>query len=64
MASTSFYPTNFGSLTSAQKIVWSRQLWKGARDMSFTDKFTGTSDNSAIQRITELTKTEKGYCFA
>lgn len=51
--------TNFSSLTSDQKMVWSRQLWMQARDLSFMNKFTGGTD-SIIQRITELTKTEKG----
>lgn len=51
--------TNFASLTAEQKMVWSKDLWKAARDMSFINKFIGGSD-SVIQRITELTKTEKG----
>jgi N4-gp56 family major capsid protein len=52
--------TNFAALTPEQKIVWSRDVWKEARDMSFINKFVGTGENSVIQRITELTKTEKG----
>lgn len=52
--------TNFAALTPEQKIVWSRDVWRDARDMSFINKFVGTSENSVIQRITELTKTEKG----
>lgn len=52
--------TNFAALTPVQKIVWSRDVWSAARDQMFVTKFTGTSDNSIIQRITELTKTEKG----
>jgi len=52
--------TNFAALTSEQKLVWSREVWKDARDMAFITKFTGTDTNSVIQRITELTKTEKG----
>ena len=51
--------TNFAALTPEQKIVWSRDVWKDARDMAFITKFTG-GENSVIQRITELTKTEKG----
>lgn len=47
------------SLTSTQKLVWSRELWQQARDLAFITKFTGGTD-SVIQRITELTKTEKG----
>jgi len=52
--------TNFNALTSEQKTVWSRQVWKAARNLAFTTKFTGKGSNSMIQRITELTKSEKG----
>lgn len=52
--------TNFASLTPQQKIVWSRDIWEAARDKAFITKFTGTDSNNVIQRITELTKTEKG----
>lgn len=41
-------------------MVWSRDLWKAARDQMFINKFMGTDQNSVIQRITELTRTEKG----
>lgn len=51
--------TNFAGLTAAQKVVWSRDVWQSARDQMFIKKFTG-GENSVIQRITELTKTEKG----
>ena len=52
--------TNFAALTADQKLVWSRDVWKEAREMAFISKFLGSSDKSIIQRITELTKTEKG----
>lgn len=52
--------TNFAALTPEQKLVWSRDVWKEARDLSFISKFTGTGENNVIQRITELTRTEKG----
>ena len=52
--------TNFAALQPQAKVVWARQVWKDARDMAFMSKFLGTSSNSMIQRITELTKTEKG----
>lgn len=52
--------TNFAALTPQQKLVWSRDVWKAARDGMFIKKFIGTDENSVIQRITELTKTEKG----
>ncbi|MGE4338843.1 MAG: N4-gp56 family major capsid protein [Pigmentiphaga sp.] len=47
-------------MTPQQKLVWSRDVWKAARDQMFIKKFTGTGEGSMIQRVTELTKTEKG----
>jgi N4-gp56 family major capsid protein len=52
--------TNFAALTPQQKIVWSRDVWSAARDQMFIKKFIGSGDNAVIQRITELTKTERG----
>lgn len=52
--------TNFNLLTDEQKTVWARTVWKAARNMAFTSKFSGTGPNSMIQRITELTQSEKG----
>lgn len=52
--------TAFSELTTQQKLVWSRDVWMAARDQMFINKFIGTGDNAVIQRITELTKTEKG----
>jgi len=52
--------TNFAALTDEQKTVWSMDFWKKARNNSFIMKFTGTSQDSLCQRITELRKTEKG----
>lgn len=52
--------TNFAALSSKQKIVWSRDVWSEARDKMFVKRFLGKSENSMIQRITDLTKTEKG----
>lgn len=52
--------TNFAALTPQQKIVWSRDVWTAARDQMFIKRFLGTGENAVIQRITELTKTEKG----
>ena len=52
--------TNFAALTDEQKTIWSRDLWKAARNMSFLNRFTGTGPNAMVQRITELTKSEKG----
>lgn len=52
--------TNFAALTPEQKLVWARDVWKDARDMAFISKFMGTGENNVIQRVTELTRTEKG----
>jgi len=52
--------TNFAALTSEQKIIWSKDLWRQARNLSFIDKVTGTDENSICQRVTELKKTEAG----
>ncbi len=52
--------TNFAGLNSKQKIVWSRDTWSATRDRMFVKRFIGTGENSMIQRITELTKSEKG----
>jgi N4-gp56 family major capsid protein len=52
--------TNFAALTPQQKIVWSRDVWSAARDKMFIKRFMGTGEGALIQRITELTKTEKG----
>lgn len=51
--------TNFNKLTDEQKTVWSRDVWKAARDAMFLNNFVGGSD-AMVHRITELTKTEKG----
>jgi N4-gp56 family major capsid protein len=52
--------TNFALLTNEQKTVWSMDLWRQARNMSFVNKFLGKGPNSLIQHITELKKSEKG----
>lgn len=52
--------TNFAALTPQQKLVWSRDVWTAARDQMFINKFVGSGENAMIQRINELTKTEKG----
>jgi len=52
--------TNFAALDTESKKVWSRTVWKQAREKMFTSGFMGTSQESLIYRITELTKSEKG----
>lgn len=52
--------TNFAALTNEQKTVWSRDIWKAARNASFINMFAGKGPNAMVQRVTELTKSEKG----
>ena len=52
--------TNFGALTAEQKTIWSMDLWRQARNMSFINRFLGEGPNALIQHITELKKSEKG----
>ena len=52
--------TNFAALTSDQLTAWSRDFWRVARNMSFVNQFAGSGSNAMIQRVTELTKSDKG----
>lgn len=52
--------TNFAALLDEQKQVWSRDVWKTARQNSFVMQLSGTGPNAVFQRITELTKDERG----
>lgn len=52
--------TNFGLLTNEQKTIWSKDLWKNARNASFVNRFLGAGTNAMIQHITELKQSEKG----
>ena len=52
--------TNYGTLTGDQLQVWSRDFWRVARNMSFINQFAGTGQNAMVQRVTELTKSNKG----
>mgnify|MGYP003572050902 CR=1 FL=1 len=52
--------TNFAALLTNEKVAWARSTWKVARNNSFVMQFAGKGPNSPIQRITELTKSEKG----
>ncbi len=52
--------TNFASLTSEQLTAWSRDFWRVARNMSFVNQFAGSGSNAMVQRVTELTKSDKG----
>ena len=52
--------TDFGELLVHKKKAWSRDLWRQARNNSFVLKNAGTAATSCIQKITALTKSEKG----
>lgn len=52
--------TNFDALTTDHKLVWSRDIWGIARNASFVMKFAGKGSNAMVQRVTELTKDERG----
>lgn len=52
--------TDFTLLTSEQKTVWSRLVWKAAREKSRVMQYAGKGPNAIFQRITELTKDERG----
>lgn len=52
--------TNFSKLDDDAKKVWSRDTWHQAREKMFISKFMGKGQNAMIQRITELTKSERG----
>lgn len=52
--------TNFSLLTTEQKTIWSMDLWKNARNLSFVNRFLGNGPNSVVQHITELKQSEKG----
>ena len=52
--------TNFSTLSEGQLTAWSRDFWRVARNMSFINQFAGSGSNAMVQRVTELTKSEKG----
>ena len=52
--------TNFAALTSEQLTIWSRDFWRVARNMSFINQFAGSGPNAMVQKISELTQSEKG----
>lgn len=52
--------TNYGALTDEEKTVWARDVWKAARNAQFLNRYIGSGADSMIQRITELTKDERG----
>lgn len=54
--------TDFGALSSARKKVWASEIFQAGRDANFwmSNGFVGTGKNNVVERITELTRTERG----
>lgn len=54
--------TNFGALSLARKKLWAADIWEAGRDASFWNMngFMGDGASNVIQRITNLTQTERG----
>ena len=52
--------TNFSRLTTYEKTIWARKVWRQGRTYAFVNNFLGDSPDSMIQRISELRKDEKG----
>lgn len=52
--------TDFAGNITHIKTVWAKKLWEAARDGMFVNRFVGDDENAMIQRVTELTRTEKG----
>lgn len=52
--------TALGALQPEQKRAWVRESIRVFRENFFFNKFLGKSENSIVQHVTELKKTEKG----
>ena len=52
--------TNFAALTDEQKTAWSMKFWRHMRNRSFLDRYTGSGEDAIVQRVSELTRDEKG----
>lgn len=54
--------TDFSALSTARKKVWAAEIWQAGRDQNFwmSNGFVGEGKNNVIERITELTRTERG----
>lgn len=52
--------TNFSRLTTYEKTIWARKVWRQGRTYAFVNNFLGDSPDSMIQRISDLKKDEKG----
>jgi N4-gp56 family major capsid protein len=58
--------TDFAALSAAQKKVWAAEIWKAGTDQNFwmSNGFVSTGMNTPIQRVTDLTETERGSIVA
>jgi N4-gp56 family major capsid protein len=56
--------TNFAALQPHQKRAWGHEAYKQFRDNFFWLKFMGKGDSAIVERITEITKTDKGTSSA
>lgn len=52
--------TAFGALQPQSKRAWGKEAYKAYRDNLFFRKLIGSGENAVVDRVTELTKTEKG----
>lgn len=52
--------TNFAALTNEQLTAWQKSIWVEARNKSFINQFASSGINSMVQRVSELSKSEKG----
>lgn len=54
--------TDFGALSTARKKLWATEIWIAGRDANFwmSNGFVGKGMNNVVERITELTRTERG----
>lgn len=52
--------TAFGALKPYQKRAWRREVMRHARQNMLLNRYIGDDENSVIQRVSELRKTDKG----
>lgn len=56
--------TNFAALQPHQKRAWGHEAYKQFRDNFFWLKLLGKGESAVVERITEITKTDKGTSSA
>lgn len=56
--------TDFANLQPQKKRAWGHEAYKEFRENFFWDKFLGKGDTAVVERITEITKTDKGTSSA